>query len=104
MPAAFGPKTNRSKPGSTPCCWKRLTIACRALIGEDPKRLAPSVFADQLAKADRIADVTYRKTGKTWFVISGHYRRDENESGSLIYYAKFMFTPDLGSVDEVPHP
>ena len=52
--------------------------------GEDPKRLAPSVFADQLAKADRIADVTYRKTGKTWFVISGHYRRDDNESGSLI--------------------
>lgn len=63
--------------------------------GEDPERLTPEAFADQLANADRIADVTYRRVSRTWFVLSGHYRRADDETGTLIFYAKFMFTPDL---------
>ena len=74
--------------------------------GEDPERLTPEAFADQLANADRIADVTYRRVSRTWFVLSGHYRRADDETGALIYYAKFMFTPDLSrfSAFEISYP
>jgi hypothetical protein len=62
--------------------------------GVNPKGLPVSDFADELSQAERIADVTYRAEGKTWFVLSGHYRREADERQDLIYYAKFVFTPD----------
>jgi hypothetical protein len=52
-------------------------------------------FADLVAGADRIAEVTYRTGGRTWFVLSGYYRRDGHEERELIFYSKFMFSPDL---------
>jgi len=61
--------------------------------GVNPKGLPVSDFADELSRAERIADVTYRADGKTWFVLSGHYRREADERQDLIYYAKFVFTP-----------
>jgi hypothetical protein len=52
-------------------------------------------FADLVAAADRIAEVTYRTGGRTWFVLSGYYRREGHGDQELIFYSKFMFSPDL---------
>jgi hypothetical protein len=48
-----------------------------------------------LSRAPRIADITYKAVGPTWFAISGHYSREANDPGTLIYYAKFVFSADL---------
>lgn len=53
-----------------------------------------SEFADFVARADRIARVTYRRAGQSWFVLSGYYRRDGTERQDLIFYTKFMLSPD----------
>src|SRR3982750_2420260 len=58
--------------------------------GVNPKGLPVSDFADELSRAERIADVTYRAGGSNWFVLSGHYRREADERQDLIYYAKFV--------------
>ena len=42
----------------------------------------------------RIRDVTFAVRGNSWFVLSGYYRRAGDESDDLIFYAKFMFSPD----------
>jgi len=63
--------------------------------GSNTKGLSPAQFIEQLSRASRIADVTYRAIGRSWFVISGHYRRETGDPGMLIYYAKFVFSPDL---------
>ena len=52
-------------------------------------------FADMLSHADRVAEVTYRTGGRSWFVLSGYYQRLGFEEEELIFYAKFMFSPDL---------
>ena len=63
-------------------------------------------FMDFLASADRIAEVTYSRNGRSWFVLSGYYRRAGYEDESLIFYAKFMFTPGLErfSAFEISYP
>jgi len=68
--------------------------------------LSLSEFVDFLAQADRIAEITYRTGGRTWFVISGYYRREEPGDPSLIFYAKFIFTRDLDrfSAFEISYP
>jgi hypothetical protein len=63
--------------------------------GNNSRRLRPAEFITELSRAPRIADVTYRAMGKTWFAISGHYVREAGDRDDLIYYAKFVFTPDL---------
>lgn len=63
--------------------------------GQNPEGLSAAEFADMLAGADRIAEVTYRTGGRTWFVLSGYYQRLGFEEQELIFYAKFMFSPDL---------
>jgi len=63
--------------------------------GRNIKHLTPGKFIDELAGAPRIADVTYTARGRTWFVISGHYVRENADVGPLIYYAKFVFSADL---------
>lgn len=47
---------------------------------------------DAISQADRIKRVTYSRAGRTWFVLSGYYRRQDETD--LIFYAKFMFSPD----------
>jgi hypothetical protein len=63
--------------------------------GENTKHLVPSDFAAQLAQAGEIKDITYRASGRTWFVISGHYA---SGAPPLIYYAKYIFSDGLRSV------
>jgi hypothetical protein len=74
--------------------------------GYNRERQSLSEFVDFLSQADRIAEITYRTGGRTWFVISGHYRRDEPSDPSLIFYAKFMFSRDLErfSAFEISYP
>jgi hypothetical protein len=63
--------------------------------GNNVKGLRPSEFIEELSKSPRIADVSYRALGRTWFVISGHYVSESSDEGTLIYYAKFLFSADL---------
>jgi hypothetical protein len=74
--------------------------------GENLEGLGIDAFADMLASADRIAEITYRTGGRTWFVLSGFYRRDGFDDQQLIFYAKFMFTRDLSrfAAFEISYP
>ncbi|HEV7276808.1 MAG TPA: hypothetical protein VGN80_11005 [Devosiaceae bacterium] len=63
--------------------------------GENVEGLSAAGFADMLSRADRIAEVTYRTGGRSWFVLSGYYERLGFEAQELIFYAKFMFSPGL---------
>ena len=56
--------------------------------------LSPREFEAALSGAERIRDITYSRRGNSWFVISGHYYRDGDSGDDLIFYAKFMFSPD----------
>jgi hypothetical protein len=51
-----------------------------------------------LSKASRIKQITYSRAGASWFVVSGYYKRPENEDAHLIFYAKFMRARDGRSV------
>lgn len=74
--------------------------------GNNLKRLPPVRFIEQLSSSPRIADVSYTALGKTWFVISGHYKRESSDPGRLIYYAKFVFSDDLArfAAFEISYP
>lgn len=74
--------------------------------GENLDGLSVAEFADMLAGADRIAEVTYRTGGRSWFVLSGYYTRLGFEEQELIFYAKFMFSPDLSrfAAFEISYP
>jgi len=63
--------------------------------GSNPKHLSPKDFAAELSQGGQIKDITYRASGRTWFVISGHYARG---TPPLIYYAKYIFFDDFRSV------
>ncbi len=56
--------------------------------------LTPREFEAALLGAERIREVTYSRRGASWFVISGYYHRENDTSDDLIFYAKFMFSPD----------
>jgi hypothetical protein len=74
--------------------------------GHNRERFSLSEFVGFLSRADRIAEITYQTGGRSWFVISGYYRRSEPSDPSLIFYAKFMFSRDLErfSAFEVSYP
>jgi hypothetical protein len=61
---------------------------------DNAERLTPQEFAGVVEQADRVEEVTYRAGGRSWFVLSGYYRREAGEVEDLIFYAKFMFSPD----------
>ena len=61
---------------------------------ENTERLRPSALADELTSSDRIDEVTYRRVGRRWFVLSGYYAREGYEAQDLIFYTKFMFSSD----------
>lgn len=63
--------------------------------GSNAKHLSPTEFISQMSQSPQIANITYKAVGPTWFAISGHYSRDANDPGTLIYYAKFVFSSDL---------
>jgi hypothetical protein len=58
------------------------------------ENLSPREFQAVLSGADRIREITYARRGNSWFVISGYYHREGEDSDDLIFYAKFMFSPD----------
>lgn len=62
--------------------------------GRNLEGLTVRAFEAALGAAPRIAEITYARRGNSWFVISGHYRREGAESTPLIFYAKVMFSPD----------
>ena len=47
-----------------------------------------------ISEAERIREVTYSHSGKSWFVLSGYYQRTDDEATDLIFYAKFLLSPD----------
>jgi hypothetical protein len=61
---------------------------------ENAENLSPREFETVLGEAERIREVTYARRGKSWFVLSGYYHREDDDSDDLIFYAKFMFSPD----------
>ena len=60
--------------------------------------LSPAEFEQALAGAERIREITYARRSNSWFVISGYYRREDDSSDDLIFYAKFMFSPDRNTL------
>jgi hypothetical protein len=58
------------------------------------ENLSPRGFQAVLSGAERIREITYARRGSSWFVISGYYHREGEDSDDLIFYAKFMFSPD----------
>lgn len=58
------------------------------------QKLSPTEFEETLSGAARIREISYARRGASWFVISGYYRREGDQSDDLIFYAKFMFSPD----------
>jgi hypothetical protein len=52
----------------------------------------------RLSDAERIKQITYSRTGQSWFVISGYYRRPADQAMDLIFYAKFMMSTDGESI------
>ena len=73
---------------------------------DNPRGLPPRAFVEALEDADRIAEVTYRAEGRSWFVLSGYYADEEELGEPLIFYTKFMFSADLTRVSafEISYP
>lgn len=61
---------------------------------QNTENLSPRQFEAVLREAERIREVTYARRGTSWFVLSGYYFREGDDSDDLIFYAKFMFSPD----------
>jgi hypothetical protein len=61
---------------------------------QNTQNLSPREFEAALGEAERIREVTYARRGNSWFVLSGYYHREGDERDDLIFYAKFMFSPD----------
>lgn len=74
-------------------------------IGND-EGLSLEQVREALSTADRIKQITYGRDGASWFVVSGYYRRLEDEAMDLIFYAKFMISNDRRaiSVFEASYP
>jgi len=62
--------------------------------GSNAEGWSAEAFADFVGQADRIEEVTYRRVGGSWFVLSGFYRREGSERDDLIFYTKFMLSSD----------
>ena len=60
--------------------------------------LGPAQYERVLAGAERIREITYRRRGQSWLVVSGYYQPDEQRGDDLIFYAKFMFSPDRANI------
>lgn len=70
------------------------TVLLEVYGGPNKSELSAAELADSLSRAERIADVTYRAEGRSWFVLSGHYRSLGSGARPLIYYAKLLISAD----------
>jgi hypothetical protein len=73
---------------------------------DNPNGRSPREFVTALEEADRIEEITYRAEGRNWFVLSGYYADEDSLGEPLIFYAKFMFSPDWSRVSafEISYP
>lgn len=62
------------------------------------ERRSPTGFEQVLAGAERIREITYSRSGRSWLAVSGYYQGDQKRGDDLIFYAKFMFSSDLSQV------
>lgn len=62
--------------------------------GENAGDATVAEFRRTLEGAEWIREITYRAGGRSWFVLSGYYRREDVEQEDLIFYAKVMFNAD----------
>ncbi|KQW77732.1 hypothetical protein ASC89_21485 [Devosia sp. Root413D1] len=62
------------------------------------ERRSPAGFEQVLAGAERIREITYSRNGRSWLAVSGYYQADQARGDDLIFYAKFMFSPDLSQL------
>lgn len=51
-------------------------------------------IAETFARSAGIEDVTYRKRGESWFVLSGYFRLADDDPQELIFYLKLMLSAD----------
>ena len=65
---------------------------------EADEQLSLAEIRQAIAQAERIREVTYSRSGNSWFVLSGYYRRLDDDATDLIFYAKFMLSADRRSL------
>jgi len=58
------------------------------------QRRSPAGFEQVLAGEERIREITYSRSGRSWLAVSGYYQADQERGDDLIFYAKFMFSAD----------
>jgi len=67
------------------------------LGSENTQGVSPAEFADFFSDADRIDRITYRADGARWFVLSGHYAPEADETEDLVFYTKYLFNSDYSA-------
>jgi hypothetical protein len=72
--------------------------------GPNPVAGGLDAFADYLIDSGAVGELTYRRAGRTWLVLSGYL--DGPTAEKLIFYAKFMFSPDHSTLSafEITYP
>ena len=64
------------------------------VFGEDvPAGRSLGQLEEALRQSDLVDEVTYRAGGKSWFVLSGHFR-DTQAPEEMIFYVKLMLNRD----------
>lgn len=61
---------------------------------DNGSRASLARIAADLAAADAIERVTYRREGRSWVVLSGYYRPGEDQREASIFYLKLMMSAD----------
>ena len=51
-------------------------------------------IAESVERSSGIEDVTYRKSGDSWFVMSGYFQLEDQPTEELIFYLKIMVSAD----------
>jgi hypothetical protein len=64
------------------------------VFGEDvPAGRSLKELEEALRQSDLVDEVTYRAGGKSWFVLSGHFR-DTQAPEEMVFYVKLMLNGD----------
>ncbi|MCV0397707.1 MAG: photosystem II reaction center PsbP family protein [Rhizobiaceae bacterium] len=61
---------------------------------ENHDRLPLSEVAASLERSEWIREITYRRSGASWLVISGYYDLESGRGADLVFYLKLMMSPD----------
>ena len=66
--------------------------------GPNALNLTPSEAADELARSPDVREVTYRRIGNSWIVLSGYLRERPGGNEGDIFYARIEFSPDRRAI------